>query len=117
MCKELTISILTPQPVVKYLEKYDEYVVFWNGYEMPFNLAMAIAMERFGVWVTPEMIFTIERTHTRLVGLGAYHTAAASERLPTLIYYHLTSIMELHLSTTLLNRNAMEVLNWFDCSQ
>ena len=55
MRSEHSWSLLDPKPVLLYLPKCDDYIVYWNGVAMTHSMALCRAMELTGVYATPEM--------------------------------------------------------------
>ena len=59
---EKTWSLLDPKPVLKYLQHHDEYIVYWNGMAMTHSQALSLAMEKLGIYPTPEMKSAMQDT-------------------------------------------------------
>lgn len=115
MRSEQTWSLLDPKPVLLYVPRVDDYIVYWNGVAMPHCMAMCMAMETFGIWSTPEMKTAMEKTYRRLYYSNAFNTRAWDERVsssPLLPY--LKRIMAEHLKKCLEGKDAKEVIGWFD---
>jgi len=115
MRSEQSWSLLDPKPVLLYLPRHDDYIVYWNGIAMTHSMALCMAMEYIGVWPTPEMKTALEVNYQRLYYAGAFETRAwdhiVSERN---IYGYLKKIMGEHLSKLVENRSGAELLSWFD---
>ena len=45
MRAEQSWSLLDTKPVMLYIEKCDEYLVYWNGVVMPHKMSLCMAME------------------------------------------------------------------------
>jgi len=48
-------SKISPLPIIKYLKEYDTKLVCWDTLMLTHKLAFALAMEHYGIWMTPEM--------------------------------------------------------------
>lgn len=115
MRSEQSWSLLTPKPVLVYLSKLDEYIVYWNGIVMPHSMALCMSMEYFGVWPSPEMKTALEKNYERIYYANGFDTRAWDSRVSSSpIYPYLKRIMKDHLSKTMENRTAQETLDWFD---
>ena len=121
MRAEQSWSLLDPKPVLLYIEKCDEYIVYWNGVVMPHKMALCMAMEyASGIYPTPEMKTALEQDYERLYYSNAFATRAWDLRVSdSPIYPYLKLIMKEHLTKTIkeAERPAAEVLSWFDYSR
>jgi hypothetical protein len=66
MRSEHSWSLLDPKPVLRYVSHVDDYIVYWNGVVMPHSMALCMAMERLGIWPTPEMKMALEKTYEQI---------------------------------------------------
>ncbi len=118
MRPEQSWSLLDPKPVLLYIEKCDEYIVYWNGVVMPHKMALCMAMEHAsGIYPTPEMKTALERDYERLYYSNAFETRAWDLKvMDNPIYPYLKRIMKEHLNKFIgeANRPAQEVLGWFN---
>jgi hypothetical protein len=118
MRSEHTWSLLDPRPVLLYLDKSDEYIVYWNGVVMPHTMALSMAMEHYGVWATPEMKTAMEKDYERIYYANGFNTRAWDSKVSSSpVYPYLKRIMADHLKTVLEGKEAKDVLGWFDYSR
>lgn len=118
MRSEHTWSLLDPKPVLLYVDRCDEYIVYWNGIVMPHKMALAMSMEAVcGIYPTPEMKTAMERDYEKLYYANAFNTRAWDHKVSeSPLYPYLKRIMADHLKKVLENRTPQEVLKWFDYS-
>jgi hypothetical protein len=115
MRKEQAWSLIDPKPVLVYIETLDDYIVYWNGIVMPHTMALCMAMERLGVWPTPEMKNAMEATYGRIYYSGGFQTRAWDQKVDnSSVYPYLKRIMKEHLDRLLENRPASDILGWFN---
>jgi hypothetical protein len=117
MRAEQSWSLLDPKPVLLYLSKHDDYIVYWNGIVMPHTMALCMAMEFYGIYPTPEMKTSLEKTYEKLYYGNAFETRAWDgivDKSP--VYPYLKSIMADHLKKVIGNADAegKDVIGWFD---
>jgi len=74
MRSEQSWSLLDPKPVLLYLSKSDEYIVYWNGIAMTHIMGMNAALERFGIYATPEMKTAMEAEYRRIYYANGFQT-------------------------------------------
>lgn len=118
MRSEQSWSLIDPKPVLLYLQKHDEYIVYWNSVVMPHSMALCMAMEKLGIYATPEMKRAMEQTYERLYYGGAFETRAWDQRVESgPVYPYLKRIMQEHLRKVTENREKKELLGWFDYSR
>jgi hypothetical protein len=121
MRSEQSWSLLDPKPVMLYIEKCDEYLVYWNGVVMTHKMALCMAMEyASGIYPTPEMKTALEQDYARLYYSNAFNTRAWDLKVcDSPVYPYLKRIMKEHLTKTIheAKRPAQEVLGWFDYSR
>lgn len=115
MRNEKTWSLLDPKPVLLYIPNNDEYLVYWNGIAMSHKMALCMAMEHFGIYPTPEMKTALEKDYRQLYYSNAFATRAWDLKVcESPIYPYLKKIMTEHLKKVIENKEAKEVLGWFD---
>lgn len=115
MRSEQSWSLLDPKPVLLYLPKVDEYIVYWNGNVMPHTMALSMTMEFFGIYPTPEMKNALEDTYRRIYYTNGFGTRAWDSKVESgPVYHYLKRIMLDHLKKVLENKDAKDVLKWFD---
>lgn len=115
MRSEHSWSLLDPKPVLLYLPKLDEYICYWNGVVMTHTMSLCMAMEHFGIWATPEMKTSMEKEYERIYYANGFATRAWDSKVSSSpIYPYLKRIMADHLSKVVSNREAKEVIGWFD---
>ncbi len=115
MRSEQSWSLLDPKPVLLYLPKCDDYIVYWNGIAMSHSMALCMAMEHLGIYATPEMKNEIETSYRKIYHANGFDTRAwdgVVEHQP--VYGYLRSIMRDHLGKVLADKEPQEVLKWFD---
>jgi hypothetical protein len=118
MRSEHTWSLLDPRPVLLYLDKSDEYIVYWNGVVMPHTMALCIAMENFGVWATPEMKTAMERDYERIYYANGFDTRAWDGKVSdSPVFPYLKRIMAEHVKKVIEGKEARDVIGWFDYSK
>lgn len=115
MRSEQSWSMLDPRPVLLYVEHVDDYIVYWNGVAMPHAMALCMAMEHYGIYATPEMKTALEKNYERLYYSNAFNTRAWDRMVDSSpIYPYLKRIMVDHLKKALENKDAKDVLGWFN---
>jgi hypothetical protein len=115
MRSEHSWSLLDPKPVLLYLPKLDEYICYWNGVVMTHTMSLCMAMEHFGIWATPEMKTSMEKEYERIYYANGFATRAWDSKVSSSpVYPYLKRIMADHLSKVVSNREAKEVIGWFD---
>ena len=118
MRSEHTWSLLDPRPVLLYLDKSDEYIVYWNGVVMPHTMALCIAMENFGVWATPEMKTAMERDYERIYYANGFDTRSWDGKVSdSPVFPYLKRIMAEHVKKVIEGKEARDVIGWFDYSK
>lgn len=118
MRSEHTWSLLDPRPVLLYLDKSDEYIVYWNGIVMPHTMALCIAMENFGIWATPEMKTVMERDYERIYYANGFDTRAWDGKVSdSPVFPYLKRIMAEHVKKVIEGKDARDVIGWFDYSK
>ena len=112
----LPIQTPLPQSSKYYVNKSDDYIVYWNGIVMPHSMALCMAMEHAcGIYPTPEMKTVLEQGYERLYYSNAFNTRAWDSRVEgSPLYPYLKRIMQEHLKKVLEGREARDVLGWFD---
>jgi cobalamin biosynthesis Co2+ chelatase CbiK len=74
-----------------------------------------MAMEHFGIWATPEMKTSMEKEYERIYYANGFATRAWDSKVSSSpVYPYLKRIMADHLSKVVSNREAKEVIGWFD---
>ena len=115
MRSEQSWSLLDPRPVLLYLPTVDDYIVYWNGIVMPHSMALCMAMEHFGIYSTPEMKTAMEKDYERLYYSNAFDTRAWDNKVSSgPVYPYLKRIMLEHLSKIIQDKEARDVLAWFN---
>jgi cobalamin biosynthesis Co2+ chelatase CbiK len=115
MRNEQAWSLLDPKPVLLYVEKVDDYVVYWNGVAMPHSMALCMAMESIGIYATPEMKSVLEKNYRKIYYANGFDTRAWDQKVEASpLYPYLKRIMVEHLKKVMENRTPQEVLSWFN---
>lgn len=115
MRAEHSWSLLDPKPVLLYLPKHDDYIVYWNGIAMTHGQALSMTMEFIGIWPTPEMKTAMRKTYERLYYAGAFETRAWDRMVEGGdIYGSLKNWMKEHLVLHVKDKDPKELLKWFD---
>jgi len=115
MRNEQAWSLLDPKPVLLYVEKVDDYVVYWNGVAMPHSMALCMAMESIGIYATPEMKSVLEKNYRKIYYANGFDTRAWDQKVEASpLYPYLKRIMVEHLKKVMENRTPQEVLGWFN---
>jgi len=117
-------SILDPKPVLVYLTKHDEYIVYWNGIVMTHAQALCLAMEiSSGVYCTPQMKTCLQQTFEKLYYCGAFNTRKWDEAITRkwdeaitkqAAYDYQKHKLTLHIKKLVADLKSKEVLGWFD---
>lgn len=117
MRAEQSWSLLDPKPVLLYLSKHDDYIVYWNGIVMPHTMALCMAMEFYGIYPTPEMKTALEKTYEKLYYGNAFETRAWDNLVKgSPVYPYLKNKMIDHLKKVIGEADAegKDVIGWFD---
>jgi len=119
MRPEQSWSLLDPKPCLLYVPKCDGYLVYWNGIALSHKIALAMAMEATaGIYPTPELKVSLEKDYQRLYYGNAFDTRAWDSIVNSGdVYPYLKKIMAAHLKSLLENKDAKEVIGWFDYSR
>jgi hypothetical protein len=121
MRSEQSWSLLDPKPVLLYLSKSDEYIVYWNGIAMTHTMAMNSALERFGIFATPEMKTAMEIEYRKIYYANGFNTRAWDLKVADggPIYSYVRRLVKEHLDKVIneQKRDIEEVLGWFDYSR
>lgn len=117
MRAEQSWSLLDPKPVLLYLSKHDDYIVYWNGIVMTHSQALCMAMESCaGIYATPEMKSALQKTFEKLYYANAFGTRAWDNRVKCggFVYESQKRWMLEHLNKHVKGQQPSEVLGWFD---
>lgn len=116
MRSEQSWSLLDPKPVLLYLPRLDEYIVYWNGIALTHSMALCAAMEQCsGIWATPEMKTTLEQNYQKIYYAGGFDTRAWDKKVESSpIYPYVKRILAEHIKAVVENKSPAEVLSWFD---
>ena len=119
MRPEHSWSLLDPKPVLLYLKKHDEYIVYWNGIAMTHSQALCMSMEYCGIYPTPEMKSVAQKTFEKLYYAGAFETRAWDQQVGSSepVYSAQKKWMKDHLEKMIKDKDPKEVLSWFDYSR
>jgi hypothetical protein len=108
-------SLLDRKPVLLYLKKHDEYIVYWNGIAMTHGQALCMAMEYCGIYATPEMKTALRKTYEKLYYAGAFNTRAWDKQVVNGdIFGAQKNWMREHLVAHVKDQDPKEVLSWFN---
>lgn len=116
MRSEHSWSLLDHKPVLLYLQKHDEYIVYWNGIAMTHSQALSMAMEYCGIYATPEMKMSMQNTYEKLYYAGAFETRAWDRQVGSSepVFSAQKKWMKDHLEKVIRDKDPKEVLGWFD---
>jgi hypothetical protein len=115
MRSEQSWSILDPRPVMLYIDRLDEYIVYWNGVAMTHSMALCMAMEFLGIYPTPEMKSCLESNYRKIYYSNGFQTRAWDNKVASSpVYPYLKRIMQEHLKKIIESKKPQEVLGWFD---
>lgn len=115
MRSEQSWSILDPRPVMLYIDRLDEYIVYWNGVTMTHSMALCMAMEFLGIYPTPEMKSCLESNYRKIYYSNGFQTRAWDNKVASSpVYPYLKRIMQEHLKKIIDSKEPQEVLGWFD---
>ena len=118
MRAEQSWSLLDPKPVLLYLAKHDEYIVYWNGVAMTHAQALCMTMETCGIYATPEMKISLLNTYERLYYANAFQTRAWDTVVKeSNVYDFQKKCMRDHLKRVCENVDVKDILGWFDYSR
>ena len=120
MRSEKSWSLLDPKPMLLYISRLDEYIVYWNGVVTTHAMAMNSAMEYFGIYPTPEMKTAMEKEYSRIYYANGFDTRAWDLRVAdSPLYPYTKRILKDHMDRTIKEpkRAISEVLGWFDYSR
>jgi hypothetical protein len=116
MRAERSWSLLDPKPVLLYLTKHDEYIVYWNGWVMTHSQALCHAVERCGIYPTPSMKLAMQTTFERLYYSGAFQTRSWDSMLSgySNIYDYQKLKIKEHVDKVVGATDFKDVLEWFN---
>jgi len=120
MRAEQSWSLLDPKPVLLYLSKHDEYIVYWNGIAMTHAQGLCMAMEKCsGIYATPEMKLALQKTFEKLYYANAFNTRAWDKRIEngSFVLESQKHWMRDHLNKHVKDKEVYEVLGWFNYSR
>lgn len=109
-------SLLDSKPVIVYLKKHDEYIVYWNGIAMTHGQALMMAMEYRGIYPTPEMKTAMRNAFEKLYYAGAFNTRSWDRLVESSesVYPMQKRWMKEHLDKVVKDKDPKEVFGWFD---
>jgi len=70
--REKAWSLMSPQPVIFLVKEHNEYLVYWDGFLMPYIVAFNIAMEKFQIYPSPKMKEKMFTKYRQLYYSGAF---------------------------------------------
>jgi hypothetical protein len=116
MRSEHSWSLLDPKPVIVYVPRVDEYLVYWNGYAMTHSIALCVAMEHLNIYPTPEMKFQMVKAYERVYYAGVF---CPSDKIAAIdgsfyTYYYYKKVLAAHLKSAFENQEPKQILKWFD---
>jgi len=115
MRSEQSWSLLDPKPIMLYLPKLDEYIVYWNGIATTHSMALCAAMEYVGIFPTPEMKSALEDTYKRVYYSNGFNTRAWDLKVASSpVYPYVKRLLKEHLTKYLDGKQPKDVLKWFD---
>lgn len=115
MRAEHSWSLLDPKPVLVYLKRHDEYIVYWNGIAMSHSQALSMSLEYCGIYPTPEMKAAMQLTFEKLYYAGAFKTRSWDTLVSSGdVYTPQKKWMKDHLTKMVKDKDPREVLGWFD---
>lgn len=120
MRSEQTWSLLDPKPVLLYLPRLDEYIVYWNGVATTHLMALNYALEHFGIYPTPEMKTALENNYRKIYYANGFDTRAWDLKVAeSPIYPYVKRILKDHTTKLITDqqKDISEVLGWFDYSK
>lgn len=118
MRPEYSWSFIDPRPIILYLSKFDEYIVYWNGVVMTHAQAFCIAMEYLKIYPTPEMKHALETTFARLYWLGAFESNAWDDIVKNKLSYSVQKkALKFHLAKLFENKQPKDIFSWFNYSR
>jgi len=65
-------SLLTDLPVLCYVKLIDEYIVFWDGYLMSMQSALAVALEPYGIYHGASVYDKIHSDFAKIFAAGGF---------------------------------------------
>ena len=121
MSAEKSWSLLDHRPVLKYIPKCDDYIVYWNGIVMPHKMALCIGGILLNIFPTPEMRTQLQKNYLRLYYANAFDCSGSWDHIiheGTEMYGFFNRYMGKHLEFIKeQNIPGSEVLGWFDYSR
>jgi hypothetical protein len=123
--KEKSWSMIDPRPVLKYIPRCDDYIVYWNGIVMPHKMALIIGMQLLNIFPTPEMKRAANENYKKLYFSNAFGDESKewvnlvnnNKNTSTIYNIVLKSIQKHITSLKEKNYSGKEVLGWFDYSR
>lgn len=111
-------SLLNPRPCLIYLQKHDEYIVYWNGIVMPHSMALSMSMEKFGIYPSMSMKAAMIANYHRLYYANAFETREWDQIVNSeSLYSYLRNLMHPHIFPLIEASNREDVIRWFDYSK
>ena len=115
MRSEHSWSLLDPRPVLLYLEKHDEYIVYWNGWVMTHSQALCLAMANLGIFPTPEMKRVMTESYDRLYYANGFQTRSWDNIVKNgEVFTYLKNKLAPFVKTACEGKTPQEILQWFD---
>lgn len=115
MRSEQSWSLLDPKPVLLYIPRIDEYIVYWNGIAMPHSMALCMSMETLGIYPTPEMKIAMEQNYQRIYYANGFDTRAWDQKVENSpLYPYLKRLMAEHLKKVVEGKEPKDILGWFN---
>lgn len=126
MSAEKAWSLLDNKPVLKYIPKCDDYIVYWNGIVMSHRIALSIGGTLLNIFPTPEMKQVLNQNYRTLYYADAFDSLGKWDKIlegsrghkEKEMYSYLLRYMEQHLQTLKDQKiPGAEVLGWFEYSR
>ena len=116
---ELAWSMIDSKPVLLYLEKLDEYVVYWNGVVMTHAMALSLSCELVGIIPTHSMQVAMCYNRDKIHAARGFGQNPRQYINGHTEYKYLRTVMSRHLKRVITDRavSAAEVLSWFEYSR
>jgi hypothetical protein len=89
-------SLLSDLPVLCYIKPIDEYIVYWGGFMMSHQTALAVALEQYGIYHGPSVYSKVESDFSKIYAAGAFGKHSWDEDLvKNVLRYHRKNVIQL----------------------
>lgn len=108
-------SLINPRPIVVYVKKHDEHLVYWNGYVMTHAHALQIMLMPYGIYASPKVKSAITKRFKQLYTAGLFGDVAWDRVVHSNEYYkYVVDKVETHVREITKGVDIYDAVKWLD---